>query len=899
MRYGTLRLPAALVVTALVVSGCGGSDDDDDNGVVDPGPEPIPSTLTITGPARGIALMAIGETATITVFVQDQFGQEITNPDLTFISNNPSVVSVNSAGVVTAVGDGSTVVDVSIAGLFSSISATVTVSELPDNVVVGTFALDSADVRFFDFNVPAADAGETRALEVRTNASDGDADLLVRFGSDPTETDFDCASVTSTSVEFCIIPSPAAGTWRIALDAFKGFTGLVIRARLAASPELQDGEMITAASDGEFLPFEFVVPGSAGPSGEAAAVTALPSLEEMKTTAGEGLLASLETADRTPAAMSSGVALAPGDPALGASTFGGSGDVDLIGGSGGFLANSGPFECLSSTDGNLESCVTENPTPGRWQFALFPFAPFADVNFLVDFDENGNLGGAIPGTLTIQKVVQSSTGGAPDNPANPSLEGFVFEIRPAGSTTAVAQATTDSTGVAKVDLLAGSYDVVETLNQGLTDVTGSVTNVMVPGGGNVDVDWINRQAEPGAGGGSPPIAIINASPITVPAGDGNQTEVRLFGGNSSDPEGTSLTFAWSAPNGTFIGSTASAFARVTFPGGTAEVITLTVTDQQGNEGVAQVQIAGPGPLPAAGTYNIELVPIAPITDPDAQAAFDLAEATWEAIIRTELSNVNFSTQPVPPDTCVDGQPEINDTVDDLRIFIEFAPIDGPGGTLARAGPCFVRTPGTPTPIVGVMSFDSDDFGSASAQSLNRTILHEMAHVIGIGTIWDNMGLIENPSCPDTDNPPDGRGDCTESSPSPDTRYTGVAGSRAYRALSGPADANVPVENGEGTSAGPGTRDGHWREIVFGTELMTGFLSSNVTNPLSILTIESLRDIGYSFLDASQADNYSIPGPAPTAGVAESEYIDLKDDLWKGPLYLVTPDGTTTLIREGR
>ena len=68
--------------------------------------------------------------------------------------------------------------------------------------------------------------------------------------------------------------------------------------------------------------------------------------------------------------------------------------------------------------------------------------------------------------------------------------------------------------------------------------------------------------------------------------------------------------------------------------------------------------------------------------------------------------------------------------------------------------------------------------------------------------------------------------------------------------------NVPVEN-TGVVAG-GTRDVHWRETTFRTELMTGFVSAAGTpNPLSRITIGSLTDIGYT-VNLAVADSYTVP-----------------------------------------
>ena len=86
-------------------------------------------------------------------------------------------------------------------------------------------------------------------------------------------------------------------------------------------------------------------------------------------------------------------------------------------------------------------------------------------------------------------------------------------------------------------------------------------------------------------------------------------------------------------------------------------------------------------------------------------------------------------------------------------------------------------------------------------------------------------------------------------------FTGQSARMAFAAAAqtsgGFAGNSVPVEG----TGGPGTRDSHWRESVFTNELMTGFLNAGV-NPLSAITIASLRDQGY-VVDDSGADDFSF------------------------------------------
>ena len=109
-------------------------------------------------------------------------------------------------------------------------------------------------------------------------------------------------------------------------------------------------------------------------------------------------------------------------------------------------------------------------------------------------------------------------------------------------------------------------------------------------------------------------------------------------------------------------------------------------------------------------YSIELVFISHGT-PSQDAAFIAAANRWMDILQGDLSDVDFSSIPVPANTCGQGvqHPEVSDTVDDLRIFIDMRPLDGPSGTLAQAGFCQIRTVSR-LPVLGFMSFDVVDLG---------------------------------------------------------------------------------------------------------------------------------------------------------------------------------------------
>lgn len=58
-----------------------------------------------------------------------------------------------------------------------------------------------------------------------------------------------------------------------------------------------------------------------------------------------------------------------------------------------------------------------------------------------------------------------------------------------------------------------------------------------------------------------------------------------------------------------------------------------------------------------------------------------------------------------------------------------------------------------------------------------------------------------------------------------------------------------------TTGGAGTARGHWLEGRYAHELMTGFITGS-SQPLSLLTLRSLMDIGYQ-VNLSVADSYSV------------------------------------------
>jgi hypothetical protein len=262
------------------------------------------------------------------------------------------------------------------------------------------------------------------------------------------------------------------------------------------------------------------------------------------------------------------------------------------------------------------------------------------------------------------------------------------------------------------------------------------------------------------------------------------------------------------------------------------------------------------------------------TDPgqSRRAVFQEAAARWSSIIRADLPDARGS---IPANACDQGMPSADFVYDDLVIFASIRSIDGPGGVLGAAGPCFFRA-GSNLPYVGVMIFDAADVAALErGGQFSSLILHEMGHVLGIGTIWPQLGLLKNAS---------------SAASRLDTYFSGTHALAGFNEIGGGmySGQKVPVENG----GGQGTINSHWRESVLRDELMTGYLNPAAPNPLSVLTARSLADLGYT-VDASAADAFSLTF---SQNADSAPRIRLHNDVYTGPRYITDRNGRHTRMR---
>ena len=179
-----------------------------------------------------------------------------------------------------------------------------------------------------------------------------------------------------------------------------------------------------------------------------------------------------------------------------------------------------------------------------------------------------------------------------------------------------------------------------------------------------------------------------------------------------------------------------------------------------------------------------------------------------------------------------------------NLSASLVPEDGVDGSLAFAGPrSFESVAGTTNPAngnefvratSGIMQFDADDFapdgGVQTEQLFLDSAIHEVAHALGFGTLFEANGLVD---------PNDG------------DLYTGANALNAFNDVNDVSFSSILLEAG----------GGHWNEcwvkeitdefcdpdFFNDPELMTPF-AVDFKASLSAATIAAFRDLGYTTID---------------------------------------------------
>ena len=195
-------------------------------------------------------------------------------------------------------------------------------------------------------------------------------------------------------------------------------------------------------------------------------------------------------------------------------------------------------------------------------------------------------------------------------------------------------------------------------------------------------------------------------------------------------------------------------------------------------------------------------------------------------------------------------------IDDLRIYVT-VPETSIYDAEATASLTLVRETGLP--VVGVVTFDPQYLSIVSLLQLMETTIHEIGHVLGIGTLWDD--LLQGT-----------RG-----------AYTHFKGPLAIRAFDDAGGRNYAVEKV------PVEPDGaHWRYDIFQNEVLAS--SGGHFRSLSAITVQALADLGW-VVDVTQADPLILRPPFDFAAKVSAEpKLSCGAGQQQEPIYVVDEQG---------
>ncbi len=812
----TIKLPvraASILLGAVLFTGCGDSTS-----------PPRATTVQVT--ATTVALDALGATRQLSAAVRDQNDEIMSGAVVTWTSLTPTVATVDQTGLITAVTNGSAQVTA------TSGTATAMVAVTVAQVAVAPTALSG--------NGQSATIGTALAMPLQARVHD-------RLGS----------PMAGQSVSFVVTSGSGSVGTPTSTTAADG----IVSTTWILGTNTSVPQLVSVSVTGASVFSTFSATALAGPA---------TTFDFAPTAAGNGQSAPFGTAVPVPPAVKL-------SDALGNGVAGASVTFAVTGGGG------------SVTGGTATTNASGIATVGSWTLgpAVGPNTLQATVAGLpaVNFTATATLdpcspGGAPPIVLggTINGTLASN-----DCIANEATNYDLYSLSLASQTTVIIGMTASFDAYLKLFNAAGTLiaehdDIVPGVVQDARIVIQLAAGTYLIRARSFDPGQFGTYA----------LSVLEAIP-------GVPTAITITGGNSQvvapgasvpiapsvrvtdalgDPvNGAQVTFAIVPSVGAITGAVATTNASGIATLGSwtlaagVNALAATVASSASVLG-SPAMFSASGSASTAG-FNIDVKFKALPTLSQLQA-FSAAAGKWESVLTNDLA-----AQPVVLSAGQCNSPGMNETVDDLVIFAALEPIDGPGQILGSAGPCALRSGATGLTVVGSMRFDIADLaGLESSGRLNAVIMHEMGHVLGVGTLWNRTGLLLQPSLP--------------SSPGVDTRFTGVNSVAGFDAIGGTTytgGGKVPVENSQG---GSGTRDSHWRESVLVNELMTGFINAG-SNPMSMLTVRSMQDLGYT-VNTANADAFFLSLSIRAEGSGTPNGIEMVDDIYRGPVYTLDSRG---------
>ncbi len=236
----------------------------------------------------------------------------------------------------------------------------------------------------------------------------------------------------------------------------------------------------------------------------------------------------------------------------------------------------------------------------------------------------------------------------------------------------------------------------------------------------------------------------------------------------------------------------------------------------------------------AATFGIETRLLGRPLNAQQQATVREAATRVSALITSPFAPVRVD---IPANDCDRGLPKVQGTLKQLLVFVVVKQLDD--DVYATGMPCDLRD-GSYLPVYGVVDLNSVGLSELPREDLLDTMIHELLHVLGVGTLWEPEYRVSVSG--DTD----GRTFVRRAGGV--LYYTGPRALAAYRALGGQKQG-VPLDPDAG----------HWSGQAVCAEILSGSASdfTGRVNPVSVLTLGALEDLGYR-VNRAGAERFNLP-----------------------------------------
>jgi vibriolysin len=224
-----------------------------------------------------------------------------------------------------------------VVGVGSSTPPPPTGGELENGQTVGNLGASSGNWIHYYIDIPSGASNFVASI----SGGSGDADLYVKFGSQPTTTSYDCRPYKSGNNESCTFATPSTGRYYVSLRAYSTFSGVSLSVSYdgASSPGYPGVELTQSnlsGSSGTWRHYTLSVPSDA--------------------------------------------------TTLVFKITGGSGDADMYVRYGAQPTLSS-YNCRPYKTGNEETCSFTNPSGGTWYVSLYGYSSYSGVTLTGDYDK--------------------------------------------------------------------------------------------------------------------------------------------------------------------------------------------------------------------------------------------------------------------------------------------------------------------------------------------------------------------------------------------------------------------------------------------------------------------------------------------------------------------------------